>query len=185
MLNIEVVSKKITLQRKLKGMTQNELADKLFVTRQAVSKWEMGNSLPSLEVLILLTKLFDVTIDYLLDGSDIKENDYQQMFMQYPRESVIYQFLNSKDKNQNIKNIFYLLSINERKQIIDQLISRQINLDINLLWPHLSLEERKYLLANLLSKKLDIRLDGLFDLMSNEEKVMMNKHKVFVKKINK
>ncbi|MDD3127205.1 MAG: helix-turn-helix transcriptional regulator, partial [Candidatus Izemoplasmatales bacterium] len=110
MLNIDLISKKITAKRKQKGMTQEELADALFVSRQAVSKWEMGKSLPSIDSLVEMTKLFDVTIDYILDGSEINDHDYQSMFMQYPRESVIYHFLNSNHINDDIKNIFYLLT---------------------------------------------------------------------------
>lgn len=173
MLNLAVISKKITDKRKQIGMTQNELADALFVTRQAVSKWEMGYSLPSLEILISLTKLFNISIDYLLDGSEVTADDYQTMFMQYPRESVIYQFLSSEKKDQNIKNFFYLLKEVERKQIIDQLVSRQISLDMKMLWPVLSMKERKYIIANQLSKNIGIDLECVFDMMSNEEKMMV------------
>lgn len=48
------------------GMTQEELAQKIFVTRQAVSRWETGETVPNTETLIALSKLFDVTINTLL-----------------------------------------------------------------------------------------------------------------------
>lgn len=48
------------------GMSQDELAEKLFVTRQAVSRWEMGDTIPNTETLKLLSKLFDVSINTLL-----------------------------------------------------------------------------------------------------------------------
>ena len=173
MLNLDVISKKIVEKRKQIGMTQNELADALYVSRQAVSKWEMGKSIPSLEVLLEMTELFDVTIDYLLDGSDLKDDDYQSMFMQYPRESVIYHFLNSKHINENIKNIFYLLTPKERKQMIDQFMSGKINLDVQLLWPYMSMVERRYLLGNLISKEMDKDLNALHHMMSEEEQMML------------
>ena len=47
-------------------LTQDELAEKVFVTRQAVSKWESGESIPNTETLKLLSKLFDVSINTLL-----------------------------------------------------------------------------------------------------------------------
>lgn len=47
-------------------LTQDELAEKVFVTRQAVSKWESGTSVPNTETLKLLSKLFDVSINTLL-----------------------------------------------------------------------------------------------------------------------
>ena len=49
-----------------KVMSQEELAEKLFVTRQAVSRWENGETLPNTEVLKLLSKLFQVSINTLL-----------------------------------------------------------------------------------------------------------------------
>ena len=151
-------------------MTQNELADALFVTRQAVSKWEMGKSLPSIEVLLEMTELFDVTIDYMLDGSDLKENDYASMFMQYPREAVISYFTNSDQLNEQVKDIFYLLTTKERKQMIDQVLSGYLRLDIQSLWPYLSKAERKYLLGNMVSKDMDKDIERIYDMMSTEEK---------------
>lgn len=49
-----------------KGMLQDELAEKLFVTRQAVSRWETGETTPNTETLKLLSQLFDVSINTLL-----------------------------------------------------------------------------------------------------------------------
>ena len=48
-----------------KGMSQDELAEKLFVTRQAVSRWENGETVPNTETLKLLSRLFDVSINTL------------------------------------------------------------------------------------------------------------------------
>ncbi len=52
--------------RTKKGLSQEELAAKLFVTRQAVSRWETGETLPNSETLKLLSKLFDISINTLL-----------------------------------------------------------------------------------------------------------------------
>ena len=52
--------------RKKKGLSQDELAEKLMVTRQAVSRWENGVTVPNTETLKLLSNLFDVTINTLL-----------------------------------------------------------------------------------------------------------------------
>ena len=51
-------------------MTQEDVASKLFVTKQAVSRWENGNCLPDVATLGKLAELFDVNIDYLLTGND-------------------------------------------------------------------------------------------------------------------
>ena len=52
--------------RTKKGLSQEELAEKLFVTRQAVSRWETGETIPSIDTLKLLSQLFDVSINTLL-----------------------------------------------------------------------------------------------------------------------
>ena len=49
-----------------KGLSQEELAEKVFVTRQAVSRWENGETIPNTDTLKLLSELFDVSIDTLL-----------------------------------------------------------------------------------------------------------------------
>lgn len=49
-----------------KGLSQEELAEKVFVTRQAVSRWENGETIPNVETLKLLSKFFDVSINTLL-----------------------------------------------------------------------------------------------------------------------
>lgn len=52
--------------RMKRGLSQNELAEKVFVTRQAVSRWENGETLPGTETLKLLSSLFEVSINTLL-----------------------------------------------------------------------------------------------------------------------
>ena len=52
--------------RTQKGLSQEELAEKVFVTRQAVSRWENGETTPSIDTLKLLSKLYDVSINTLV-----------------------------------------------------------------------------------------------------------------------
>lgn len=56
--------------RKEQNITQDDLANQLFVTRQAVSKWESGDSTPDLNNLIKLTDIFNVSLDNLVFGSE-------------------------------------------------------------------------------------------------------------------
>lgn len=58
---------KLSFLRKQKGMTQMDLAEKLDISRQAVSRWEQGISEPSTENLVSIGKLFDVTVDALVN----------------------------------------------------------------------------------------------------------------------
>lgn len=59
-------SEKLTDLRRKSGMSQEQLADRLGVTRQSVSKWESGTAMPELVKLISLSELFDVSVDYLV-----------------------------------------------------------------------------------------------------------------------
>lgn len=60
------LAQKLTIQRKKSGMSQEQLADRLGITRQSVSKWEAGSSIPEISKLIALSELFQVSLDYLL-----------------------------------------------------------------------------------------------------------------------
>ena len=60
------LSEKILALRRQKGMSQESLAEQLHVSRQAVSRWETGETVPNTETLKLLSRLFDVSINTLL-----------------------------------------------------------------------------------------------------------------------
>lgn len=62
-------SEKLADLRRGKGMSQEQLADRLGVTRQSVSKWESGTAMPELGKLIALSDFFGVTVDYLVKDS--------------------------------------------------------------------------------------------------------------------
>ena len=61
------LSKKVKALRKKQGLSQLELAEKIFVSRQAISGWEAGTSRPSTENLQCLSKLYAVPLEVLLD----------------------------------------------------------------------------------------------------------------------
>ena len=64
---------KILELRKSKGLSQEQLAEQLGVSRQSVSKWETGESVPEVERLTELSRVFEVSTDYLLKSSEIDE----------------------------------------------------------------------------------------------------------------
>ncbi len=68
MLDRENVGRAISEQRKIKGMTQKQLADLLNVSYQAVSRWEQGASLPSVDMIYDIAQALDTTVDFLLNG---------------------------------------------------------------------------------------------------------------------
>lgn len=80
--------------RKKHGLSQEELADKLNVSRQAVSKWERGDASPDTDNLIALAKIYNISIDELIKYEVKKGHNNEEIIVQ-----------NSDDKNKNeIKN---------------------------------------------------------------------------------
>ncbi len=62
------ILKRIIKLRKNAGLTQLDLAHKLNVSHQAISKWERGENLPSIEVFVELSKIYNTSLDYMLMG---------------------------------------------------------------------------------------------------------------------
>lgn len=81
-----VLAEQIKSRRKELGLSQEELADRIYVSRQTISNWETGRTYPDIESLLLLSALFDSTVDELIRGDveNMKEttgNDAKRMKM--------------------------------------------------------------------------------------------------------
>lgn len=64
------IGENIHTLRKAKGLSQEELAEKLGVQRQTISKWELGQSVPDLEYILMLCEIFSVSADFLIKGEN-------------------------------------------------------------------------------------------------------------------
>lgn len=89
-------NEKLKKLRKNKKITQEELAQKIFVTRTAVSKWESGRGYPSLDTLKNLAEFYEISIDDLISNEEI---------IDISKESI------EKNKKQTINLLFSLLDI--------------------------------------------------------------------------
>lgn len=85
-------SEKILYLRTRNGMSQEVLADKLSVSRQAVSKWESGVTLPETDKLIAISDMFRVSLDYLLKESS---KEHKKSHSTENLDRVILRFLGS------------------------------------------------------------------------------------------
>ena len=74
-MNQNEIGKFILQLRNEKGWTQEELANMIPITRQAVSRWEQGKSIPDSSTLIILSEIFDVSINELLGGRRISKKE--------------------------------------------------------------------------------------------------------------
>lgn len=101
------VADRIQNLRKAKGISQEQLADAIGVSRQAVSKWESEQTTPNLEKIILMSEYFDVTTDYLLKGIEPAE-ETEHMTV----GDVIDRKILTEANGKRAKNIFrYLLYV--------------------------------------------------------------------------
>ncbi len=80
---MKTLGNKISLCRKDNNMTQEELAEKLNVSPQAVSKWENDLSIPDINILVALSDMFAVSLDWLMKRTD---KDYKSVQEQEPQK---------------------------------------------------------------------------------------------------
>ncbi len=77
-MNQEQIGKFIAEQRKIKGLTQEDLAERLGITKNAVSKWERGLCLMDMSLLKPLSEILEVSINEILAGEKIEEKDIEK-----------------------------------------------------------------------------------------------------------
>lgn len=85
-------SERLKREREKRGWSQAELAEKIYVSRQSVSKWETGKNYPNIEVIINLSDLFGITIDELLRSDEVLKEKVIQDSKQlaYPKWKVLF-----------------------------------------------------------------------------------------------
>ena len=101
-MNMSIVSKYLQFLRKSHNYTQDDLAQKLDISRQAVSKWETGAAIPDLEVLLKISKLYGITINDILEPqiqpqritdfeqiSTISEKELKEVLNQFDADSLV------------------------------------------------------------------------------------------------
>lgn len=101
-----MLSENIKVLRKKKGLSQEELAIKLNVVRQTISKWEQGLSVPDADLLIAISEALDTSVSTLL-GETIEETPAEDLKMISEKLEVINLQL-SKQRKAKLKTIFYL-----------------------------------------------------------------------------
>ncbi len=101
-MNMDTISRYLQLLRKSHNYTQEDLAKRLDISRQAVSKWETGTAIPDLEILLKISKLYDITINDILEPniqpqritdfeqiSIIPEKDLREILKQFDTNSLV------------------------------------------------------------------------------------------------
>ena len=78
-MNQVLIGKFIADERKKKGYTQTDLADKLGISNRTVSKWETGNGFPDVSLLLPLCEELDISVNELLSGERLAKEDYEKI----------------------------------------------------------------------------------------------------------
>ncbi len=77
-MNQVLIGKFIASERKRKGYTQKQLSEKLGISDKTISKWERGNGFPEVSLLLPLCGELDITVNELLSGERVSEEDYRK-----------------------------------------------------------------------------------------------------------
>jgi transcriptional regulator GlxA family with amidase domain len=96
---------KLYTLRKQKGFSQEELANRLNVSRQTISKWEVGESTPDLENLVAISELFEVSLDELAAAGNMSRSKCTKLFRQYVQQSPVEHI-----QNYRLERCIYLLN---------------------------------------------------------------------------
>lgn len=144
MIDFVKVGMKITKYRKQNKLTQDDIASKLYVSRQLVSKWENGTGIPSIDVLIELSKLFHITFEELLCLNEENTIDKEKIFAGKDRMYVISCIING-DIKVNLADVFYQFSNYERMIVLKAIKEEKLIVNLNELYPKLTINEQVYL----------------------------------------
>ncbi len=117
MIDFVRVGKKIQELRLSQGLSQDALSERLSVTRQALSRWENGQSAPSIDTLITLSKIFGVSFEEILCLDEEPEIDSENIFAGHDRDFIIRGILTGRIRT-DLTNVFYQFSPSERMRIL-------------------------------------------------------------------
>ncbi len=101
-------SEKILKLRKGSDLTQEELAEKLNVSRQSISKWESGQTVPELEKIVALSSVFNVTTDYLLKPNEIDELSVKTDILEKQQQQIL---LREKQRKKIVRCTLYAVGV--------------------------------------------------------------------------
>lgn len=142
MIDFVKVGSKITKYRKEQNLTQDDIAEKLFVSRQLVSKWENGTGVPSIDVLLELCKLFEITFEELLCLNDEIYVDENDIFKGSNRLFVVQSVIDGNIKV-NLSEVFYQFSPIERTMVLNAVKEGRLITKMYDLYPKLTPGEQK------------------------------------------
>jgi transcriptional regulator with XRE-family HTH domain len=146
MIDLSRVGNRIAQLRNDLGLSQDQLAERLFVSRQAISAWELGKSAPSIDNVIELSRIFRVSFDDILCLNE------RPFF--------------------STANVF---EGHEREYVIRSVIEGTLKIDIPSLLFQCTGSERTRLLKAIKDERIECRYESIEDKLTNDEKLFMKK----------
>ncbi len=110
-MNQEKIGKFIAECRKLKKLTQSDLAEKLGVTNKSISNWENGRNMPDLSLFKPLCELLDISINDLISGEEVTKDKYQKKLEENIINTIDYTNKKVSEKNNLIGFILIITGI--------------------------------------------------------------------------
>lgn len=147
MLDCIAVGKKIHDCRVEHNYSQDKIAELLYVSRQAVSRWETGQAMPTIDNIIELSKLFSVSFEELLCLEEAREIDPQNLFHGCNREFIVRRICNG-ELEVDLPEVFWQFSPPERMQVLSSMKRKGQKVGQEL-YARLSRQERAFVRDNL------------------------------------
>ncbi len=174
-LDLIRIGKRLLTLRKQKHLSQAKLGDVLFVTHQAISRWERGEALPSIDALLKLSELYHVSIDGLLclhEGLD--EDSVDALLANHEPHVVIDQVLKG-ELAVELHQLLPYLTQTERYQAITKMLNERSNIDLNPLTKVLHVPERRMIIHHHLDHGFPVSLRAFETSLSQIEKKLIKR----------
>ena len=144
MIDLVRVGAKIAFLRNKNGLSQHALAEKLFLSRQAISAWEVGKSAPTVDNIIELSKLFEVPFEEILCLGENNPINPQNPYEGHDHDYILRSVIEGKI-NVDYRSLFYSSTGNERMILLSAIKSGRLTIPDETLDSILNRDEKKYL----------------------------------------
>lgn len=104
-MTMNQLAQQIKKLRTGQNLSQDDLAEKLYISRQAVSKWENGEATPDIDKLVQLSEIFGVSLDYLVLGKEPEK----EIVVEQRGKMNVWEYLNEESKRQLTRGDFVFL----------------------------------------------------------------------------
>lgn len=172
MLDIKAISKNFKALRVTHHLSQEQLAQKLYVSHQAVSRWEQGKGIPSIETLLMFKNIFNVSIESLLCLNEPLPSNTDDLFQNHSRLYIIDRVIKGADSF-IFEDILHKLTQEERYYALSKILTHHYPINLLTLWSRLSYGERRQIILHYNEQKNSKALKPLLQQMTKPEKQLM------------